>query len=104
VAEQALDVRVVEAGHGIRVEARERLAEGWTLTKDRGARESGLERLETDPLEEAALVAHGHAPLGVVVVAQQWIGSGPRWPREAVLPDDESGHAADSRSRRTRLA
>src|SRR5436190_3024806 len=57
VLEQALDVRLAEAGDGLGVEPCERGPEALALAEDRQPREAGLEALEAKPLEQAALVA-----------------------------------------------
>src|SRR5690606_28833651 len=82
------------------------------LAQDRHPRQPRLKGFEAQPLEEPPLVAHGHAPLGVVVFAQQRVAGCPQRPRKAIVADDEAGggpscglgHAAASRSSRTRLA
>ena len=69
VAEQALDVPLVEARDLLEVEAREGPAEGLALAQDRQPREPGLEALEAQLLEQAPVVADREAPFVVVVGA-----------------------------------
>src|SRR5581483_4947385 len=51
----------------LRNEVRERRAERLALAQDRDPGEAGLEALEAEALVQAALVAHGAAPLLVVI-------------------------------------
>ena len=67
VAEQPLDVRGAEAGHGTEVEAGECTAEPLALAEDRQPAEPGLEPLQAQLLEQAHVVVDGEAPLRVVV-------------------------------------
>src|SRR4029453_1496813 len=58
---------LVVAGHDGVVEVGERLPEGGPLGQDGPPAQPGLEPLEADLLEQAAVVGHREAPLGVVV-------------------------------------
>ena len=91
IRHQPLDVGVAERGDDLGVEAVERLAEGRALAQDGRPGQPGLEGLEADPLVEPVLVAHGHAPLGVVVVAQQRVDRRPGGAGEPVIADDDAG-------------
>jgi len=67
VGQQARHVACPEARHLRRIEAGERAAERLALPQDREPRESRLEPLETDLLEEPAIVRDGTPPLVVVI-------------------------------------
>ena len=91
VAEQALDVARAELGDRGGVEARERAAERLALAQDRHPREPGLEALETELLEQPAVVDDGQAPLAVVVGAVVRVGApAPPAAGDAVLVPDEA--------------
>ena len=68
VDEQPPHVGGVEAGDAPGVELGEGAPEGRTLAQDRRPRQPGLGALEQEELEEDPVVAHGHAPLAVVVL------------------------------------
>src|SRR5436190_2044497 len=67
VREQQLDVRRPEACNDLRIEVRERLPKRVALAENRQPGEARLEALETELLEQAALVKHRPAPLAIVV-------------------------------------
>ena len=48
-------------------------------------------RLEAQALEDTAFIAHRHTPLGIVVLSQERIRSGPDGPGEAVITHNEVG-------------
>ena len=74
VAEQPLDVPIVEAGNPLRVEPLECAAERLPLPQDRDPRETRLEALETEALVDALLGRDRAAPLLVVVGVVERIG------------------------------
>ena len=86
VTQQAVHVLVPETGHHLRVETGEGVPEGRPLAQDRGPGQARLEGLQAQPLEDSPLVAHRHAPLGVVVLAQQRVGGRPSRPGQTVVP------------------
>src|SRR5690606_39814589 len=95
--QQPLDIRLGECRHGVHVELPEGGAEGLALAQDGGPRQPRLETFQAEPFEQPALVAHRHAPFGVVVVAQKRVVRGPGRPRQTVRADDDAGvrrHAA----------
>ena len=67
VPKQPLDVALAEARDRFGIEAGEGGAEVLALAQDRQPRQPGLEALEAQPLEQAALVGDGPSPLLVVV-------------------------------------
>src|SRR3954468_7682330 len=77
IAEQPLDVALAERGHALRVEAVDGGTEAFALAQDREPAEARLEPLEAEPLVDAALVAHGPAPLLVVVGDVERVGRRP---------------------------
>ena len=85
VSQQPVHVLLPEAGHRLRDESGEGLTEGRPLAQDRRPGQARLEGLQAQPLEHAPLIAHRHAPLGVVVLAQQRVGGGPDRPGQAVV-------------------
>ena len=86
ITQQPGHVLVPEAGHHLRVETGEGVTEGRPLAQDRGPGQARLEGLQAQPLEDSPLVAHRHAPLGVVVLAQQRVGGRPSRPGQTVIP------------------
>ena len=84
VAEQPLDVRRTELGDGVDVELGERTPEVLTLAQDRQPRQTGLEALEAQLLEQPGVVGDAAAPLVVVVVDVQRVVAAPPAPRHAV--------------------
>src|SRR5690606_33019762 len=69
VGEETFHVGLVEPGDPLEVEATERLPERLPLAEDREPRQPGLETLEAQLLEQAAVVGDGEPPLRVVVGA-----------------------------------
>ena len=67
IGQQAIDRGVAEARDGIRVESGEGGSEGLALGEDRPPRQPGLEGLQAEPLVQAAVIADGPAPFGVVI-------------------------------------
>src|SRR5699024_2477194 len=82
------DVSVSEGSDVAGVKAAARLAERGSLAQDRQPAQTGLERLEGDPLEQGGLSAYGQAPLGVVIFAVDRMRRGPRAACDAVVADD----------------
>ena len=95
IRHQALDVGLAVPGHDLRVEAVEGQPERRALAQDRGPGQARLERLEREPLEQAALVAHRHAPLGVVVLAQHRVDRCPDRAGQPVVTVDDPRAAHD---------
>jgi len=89
VCQEPLHVGLTEIGDRVGIEPRERPAERLALAQDRRPRQPRLERLEAEALEQSALVADRHTPLGVVVVAQHRLLRRPPWSRQPVVADDE---------------
>src|SRR5688572_24922501 len=77
VLQEPVDVTRGEARHAIDIEAGKRLTEVFPLAQDRQPAQSRLEALETDLLEQTTVIAHGPAPLFVVVLHVEGIGSSP---------------------------
>src|ERR1700704_95648 len=73
VAEQAQDLGVAEPRDRLRIEACESASEGVPLGKDRAPRQSRLECLEGQALEQPPLVEDGEAPLLVVIALEQGV-------------------------------
>ncbi len=69
IREQTLDICRAELRHGLGVEVRERPAKRFALAEDRQPGKPRLEPLETELLEQAALVGDRASPLAVVIVA-----------------------------------
>src|SRR5699024_7152063 len=69
----------------------ERAAERGSLAQDRRPGQARLEGLEADPFVHALLVRYGHAPFGVVVLAQQRVGARPGGTGQPVLADHGAG-------------
>src|SRR5690606_8441327 len=78
-------------GDLVGVEAVEGAPERLALAQDRRPRQARLERLQREALEEAALVADRHAPLGVVVLPQERVARRPRRPQQTVLAAHQVG-------------
>ena len=68
VSQQARDIGRPEPGHGLDVEAGEGGTEGLALAQDGQPRQPGLETLQAQLLEQALVIGHRPAPLGVVVM------------------------------------
>ena len=77
ILEQTLDIGFAEAGDFRRIESLEGFAEGVALAQHDDPCQAGLKSFEHEQLPERAAVALGHAPLRVVVVAEEWIALGP---------------------------
>ena len=75
--EQARDVGFAEAGDLCGIELAEGGAEGFALAQDGDPGEAGLEALEHEEFPERAAVVQGHAPLFIVIGAQERIALGP---------------------------
>ena len=65
---------VGERSHAFGVETLENAAECLSAGKNRAPREPHLKSLEAQGFEESSFIGDGHAPFGVVVVAQKLIG------------------------------
>ena len=93
VAQQALDVGLVEACDRLDLEPSERAPEVLTLREDRPPAETGLETLEAEPLENRVIAMHRAAPL-IVVVGEVEVGRAgdPPAARLAVVGDEQFGH------------
>ena len=76
VGHQALDVRVVEAGHKVGIEAPEGGAIAGPLAQDGRPGQPGLRAFEGEHLEQMPLVARRDAPLLVVVGEVEGIAPG----------------------------
>ncbi len=92
VAEQPLDVPLVEVGDPLDRESRERLSKALPLAQDRQPREPGLEALEREQLEQRIVAALLAPPLVVVVGAVERILSAPPAARGPVGVENEIGH------------
>src|SRR5215472_9376513 len=88
ILQEALDVLLGEAGNGAEVEAGEGGAEVLPLDQDGAPAQPGLEALQAQLLEQAAIVADREAPLGVVIGQELRRGAAPGAARLAV----RSGH------------
>jgi hypothetical protein len=95
VAEEALDVALVERRDRLDVEPRERGAEVLPLGQDRAPAQTGLEALQAELLEQPAVVVDGKPPLGVVVAEELGRGAGPTAARPSVR-GDEGFHSSSS--------
>src|SRR5262249_51643101 len=93
IAEQPRDVARAEAGDALEREVREHLPEPRALPEDGQPREPRLEPLEADLLEEPPVLAHGEAPLAIVVGDVEQVGPAPRAARAAVGRALEDVHA-----------
>ena len=69
VGEQLGDFAVVVARYFFCIKVVKRQAVVLTFLEHRGPRQAGLRALQVDQLKQSCVVAQGHAPLGVVVVA-----------------------------------
>ena len=92
VAEQPLDVALVEVGDPLDRESGERLPKALPLAQDRQPREPGLEALEREQLEQRIVAALLAPPLVVVVGAVERILSAPPAARSPVGVENEIGH------------
>src|SRR5262249_12388312 len=77
IAEQSLDVALVEASDALGIEAGKGAAERLALAENRDPGEPRLESLEAQALVETALVAHRPPPLLVVVGDVERVARGP---------------------------
>jgi hypothetical protein len=87
IQEQPLDLARAEPGDDLRVEALERLAEGHALAQDRDPRESRLEALQAQELEQRSFVAQRQPPLLVVVRHVERVVAAPPAARHAVVAE-----------------
>jgi hypothetical protein len=94
VAEQPLDVPLVELCYRIRVEPSERCSEVLTLSENREPRQSRLEAFEAQLLEQPIVRRDAVSPF--IVVIRHVVGSGcsPPTPRHPVLASVNS-HRGD---------
>lgn len=76
VLQQARAAPRVESRDALEYEVVERLAECFTLAKNRQPRQAGLIDLQDEPLEEAIVVADRKAVLGVVIWAVKRVARG----------------------------
>jgi hypothetical protein len=89
IASEALDVCLAQGRDRVRREALERRAEGLAFGQHGAPGQARLESLEGQALEDARLVVDGHAPLRVVVGAQERVVGGPGRANEAVVAQRE---------------
>ncbi len=75
IGEESGSIGLAVAGDDLGVEAAEGSSEGLSLSQDRGPRQTGLEALQGEPLEELAVAGRRHAPLGVVIGEHQRVGA-----------------------------
>ena len=74
VLEESRNILVGERSHAFGIEAFKSVTKCLAAGKNRSPRESHLKSLEAQGFEESPLIGDGHAPFGVVVVAQKLIG------------------------------
>ena len=107
VAEQPLDVALVEVGDPLDRETRKRLPKALPLAQDRQPREARLKALEREQLEQRIVAALLASPLVVVVGAVERIVPAPPAAREPVRVENEIGHRSilpgRARGRRARI-
>jgi hypothetical protein len=77
VAKQPRDIACRVSTDTIDIEVRERAAEVLALPEDRQPAQAGLESFEADLLEETSVIFDRLAPLAIVVVDVERIGSAP---------------------------
>lgn len=86
VLQEPLHVGLIEDGDRIGIETGKSVPEAFAPAQDRGPAQPRLEALQGEPFEHPALIAHRHAPLGVVVLAQVVVPRGPQRTVQSVLP------------------
>ena len=74
VLEEPRNILVGERGHAFGIEPLESATKCLTAGKNRAPGEAHLKSFEAQGFEESPLIGDGHAPFGVVVVAQKLIG------------------------------
>jgi hypothetical protein len=80
VADEALDIGIIELCDLMEIESGERCAEVFALSQDGKPGESGLKSLEADFFEEAKIVGHSPAPFLVMVADVFFIVTAPPAP------------------------
>jgi hypothetical protein len=102
VAQQPLDVALVEPRDAMEVEAGECPPERLPLAEDRQPRQPGLEPLERELLEQPDVVRDGHTPLVVVIAAVPGVvARTPPAPDDVVLVPHQAVCEVGSAQRRT---
>ena len=74
VLEEPRNILVGERSHAFGIEPLESATKCLTAGKNRAPGEAHLKSFEAQGFEESPLIGDGHAPFGVVVVAQKLIG------------------------------
>src|SRR5690606_36351138 len=93
VVEQPRDVAFGVARHTVEIEAMKGRAEVLALVEDGEPAQTRLKTLETQLLEQAAIVVDGESPFGIVITLVFGRGRAPRTAHFAVGPGDGSAHA-----------
>ncbi len=92
IAEQPLDVALVELRHPLDREAGKRLPEALAFAENRQPRQAGLKTLEGEQLEQAVVPALLAAPLLVVVRAVEPVVPAPPAAGRLIVVVGETGH------------
>jgi hypothetical protein len=107
ILEQAIEIAPGEARDPVEIEIVEGGAEVFALGQDGAPAQSRLKALQTELLEQAAIIADRKTPFGVVISEELWRGAAPAasrlaGPRIVVLmctPPREDGITSFSRGR-----